>query len=65
MPIDMPGDTEVADVIADDVPSFLEPVQEPVTQPRGTVRISYVVAETMPSSASGETLFRPPRPSID
>lgn len=65
MPIDMPGETEVVDVITDDAPTLFESQQAPVVQPRGTVRISYVVEETMPASATGENLFRPPRPSID
>jgi hypothetical protein len=63
MPIDMPGDPEMADVVYhDDVP-LLAPEGEPVADTRGISRITYVV-EKMPASASGENLFRPPRPSI-
>lgn len=62
MPIDMPGDPEVADVVTDEVP-VLEPVFEPVADTHGIARITYVV-EKMPASASGENVFRPPRPSI-
>lgn len=62
MPIDMPGDPDVADVVSDELP-VLAPVAEPVADTRGISRITYVV-EKMPASASGENLFRPPRPSI-
>ena len=63
MPIDLPGQADVADILNDD-PPVMEPIAEPVAQPRTSLPIAFD-EQAMPASNGGTNVFRPPRTAVD